>query len=103
MAVDERPVRRAEVLEVPGSAAVGQRGVARGDELVLEDDRVVDVAPECRDRIEPEAASGRGLTARRLEDDQSPELRSRFPRGGPQVPQQDPTDRPQEQVEQAEE
>src|SRR5688500_4508497 len=59
-AVDEGPVRGAEIFHVPGAAAVGQRGVGDRDELVLDDDRVVDVAPERGDRIEREGdARGR--------------------------------------------
>ena len=78
-AVEEGAVRRAEVLDVPGPAAVGEGGVRRGHELVVEHDRVVDVAAEGRHRIEREGAAGRRLPARRGEDDQAPELRRRLP------------------------
>ena len=70
-AVDVRPVRAAEILEVPAPAAVGQDGVIGRRERIVDDDRVVDVAPERGDDVEPERVAGRRLAARRLEDDQA--------------------------------
>ena len=67
-AVDERAVRAAEVLDVPAPAAVGQHRVLGRGERVLDDDRVVDVATERRDRVEverPSRSPGRRRATRR--------------------------------------
>ena len=63
-AVDERAVRAAEVLDVPAPAAKRQHRVLGRRELVLDDDRVVDVAAERRDRVEVERAALLRLAAR---------------------------------------
>ena len=47
-AVDVRPVRAAEVLEIPAPTTVGQHRVIGRGERVVDHDRVVDVAPERR-------------------------------------------------------
>jgi hypothetical protein len=50
--------------------------VLRGGERVLDDDGVVDVSPERRDRIEVERATRLRVTARGVDDDQPAERRS---------------------------
>src|SRR5207249_7485938 len=102
-AVHERPVGRAEILDVPRPTPEGQGRVSARDEVVVEDDRVVDVPPERRDRVEPERRADGWLTAGRGEDDEAPEDRARLLRRGPQVAQEDPDDRPEERVEHSEE
>src|SRR6185503_12665737 len=83
--VDERAVRAAEILDVPGPAAERQDRVLRRDELVLDDDRVVDVPSDRRDRVEGERAALLGLTAGRGDDDEAAELRAGLPRRGTEV------------------
>src|SRR6266849_4242551 len=70
-AVDVRAVGAAQVLDVPAPSAVGQDGVVGRGERVIDDDRVVDVAPEWRDDVETEGLPGGRLAAWRLEDDEA--------------------------------
>src|SRR4029079_11992970 len=53
-AVHECPVRALEILDVPRAATEGQDRVLRRRELVVDDDRVVDVTTDRRDRIQRE-------------------------------------------------
>src|SRR5262245_55966864 len=52
--VDVRAIRAAEVLEIPAPAAIGQHGMLGRGERVVDDDGVVDVAPEGGDDVETE-------------------------------------------------
>ena len=92
LAVDERAVGAAEVLEVPAPAAVGQDGVLGRGERVVDDDRVVDVATERRDDVEPERVAGRPARRSAIEDDQPPGPIGRLAGRRAQVAQQRPDD-----------
>src|SRR5437773_3119893 len=101
--VHERPVRAAEVLDVPRPPTERQDGVLCRDELVLDDDRVVDVAPDRGDRIEGERGPLLRLPAGRRHDDEPAELGARLAGGRPQIADEGPGDPKQEQVEQRQE
>src|SRR4029079_4279705 len=101
--VHVRAVGAPEVLEIPAPAPISQHGVLGRGERVVDHDRVVDVATEGRDDIQPERLSGRRLTARRREHDEAARTIARLSRGGSQVAQQRGDDAREEQVDEAEE
>src|SRR5919107_149807 len=102
-AVDEGPVRAAEVLDIPRPTPERQDRVLGRRELIVDDDRVVDVAADRGDRIERERRPLRRLAARRRDDDQATELGARLARGRPEVTDERTGDAQQEQIQQPEE
>ena len=86
--VDVRPVRAAEVLEVPAPAAIRQDRVLGRRERIVDDDRVVDVTAERRDDVEAERPTGERLPAGRLEDDQPARTVRRLAGRRPKVAQE---------------
>src|SRR5690242_12431509 len=101
--VDVRPVGAAEVLEVPASTAIRQDRVLGRGERVVDDDGVVDVAPERRDHVETERLAGGRLAAGRREHDEPAGPLGRLAGGGAQVAQQRRDDPREEQVDEPEE
>ena len=72
-------------------------------ERVVDDDRVVDVASQRRDDVEPERLPDRRLTTGRLEDHETSWPIAGLPRGGSQVAQERSNHAVQEEVDQREE
>src|SRR5579859_732857 len=70
MAVDVRAVGAPLVLDEPGPAAKGEHGVRGAREVVLDEDRAVDVAPDGVDRPQRDRTTDRRLILRRLEHGQ---------------------------------
>src|SRR4051812_20711614 len=100
--VDERPVGAAEVFHVPVPTPVRQRRMLPRRKRVVDHDRVVHVPPDRGDGVEAEDRADRRFTGRRLDDDEPPEFGS-VAGCRPEVAQEDPDDRKEEQVEQPEE
>src|SRR5688500_678230 len=73
MAVHVRPVGAALVLDEPASTAEGEHRVVGAHEVVLDVDRVVDVAPDRVDRSERDRGAIGRLVGRRLEHREAPD------------------------------
>src|SRR5687767_9526072 len=102
-AVDVRAVSAAEILDVPAPSAVREDRVLCGRERVVDDDRVVYVAPEGRDRIEVERASLLGIATRRIDHDQPAEGRAWLARRRTEVAHQRPNHPGEEDVQKRQE